>query len=46
MAELKTKPTAASVTDFLNGIADEKRREDAFIALALMREVTGYESQM
>jgi len=41
MAELKTKPTDASVTDFLNQIADEKRRQDCFAVLDLMQSVTG-----
>lgn len=46
MAELKTKPTGASVTAFLNGIADEQKRQDAFTVLELMREVTGSEGKM
>lgn len=46
MAELKTKPTSASVTDFLNTIADEQKRQDAFAVMALMSEVTGSEGKM
>ena len=40
MAELKTKPNDQSVENFLNGIADEKKRQDSFTLLALMQEVT------
>ena len=46
MAELKTRKTAASVTDFLNGIADERKRQDSFALLELMREATGQEPKM
>lgn len=46
MAELKTLPTTASVTDFLNAVADEKRRQDCFALADLMREVTGEEPVM
>jgi hypothetical protein len=46
MAELKTKPSEASVEDFLNGVADEQKREDCFSLLAMMKEVTGLEPQM
>jgi len=41
MAELKTKQNDASVEAFLNGIADERKRQDAFTVLHLMAEVTG-----
>ena len=40
MAELKTKKNKASVTDFLNGIANEGRRRDCLNVLELMKEVT------
>lgn len=46
MAELKTKPTEQSVTVFLDSIEDEKRREDSYAILALMREITGAEPRM
>jgi hypothetical protein len=46
MAELKTKPNDQSVEAFLNNIADEKRREDSFKILALMKEVTKDEPKM
>ncbi|MBI3943579.1 MAG: DUF1801 domain-containing protein [Chloroflexi bacterium] len=40
MADLKTKPTDQQVTDFLNSVADEKRRRDCFTILELMENVT------
>jgi hypothetical protein len=40
-AELKTKPTAASVEDFLNTIADEQKRKDSQVILGLMEKATG-----
>ena len=46
MAELKTKPTDASVEAFLNSVENEKKRQDSFAILELMREVTGEEAQM
>ena len=41
MAELKTKPTKVSVEKFLDGIADETRREDCFKVAQMMEEITG-----
>lgn len=46
MAELKTKPTNASVEVFLNKVADEARREDCFAVAHMMEEVTGSKPQM
>jgi hypothetical protein len=46
MAELKTKRNDASVEDFLGGIADERRRREAFTILDLMRNATGLEPKM
>ena len=46
MAELKTKQTDESVTEFLNGVPDEKKRQDSFAILELMTEVTGAEPRM
>lgn len=40
MAELKTKPTTQSVTDFINAIPDEGRRRDCFTILELMQKAT------
>jgi hypothetical protein len=41
MAKLKTQKNDASVDDFLNGVSDQKKREDSFAVLELMRDVTG-----
>ena len=41
MAELKTKKNRGSVTKFLDGIADDGRRQDAKELLKIMRETTG-----
>jgi hypothetical protein len=46
MAELKTKPTAESVTTFLNKVADKTRREDCFAVLEMMRDITQEEPTM
>ena len=46
MTELKTQKNDASVEEFLNGITDERKREDSFAILDLMREITGDEPAM
>jgi hypothetical protein len=46
MAELKTKVNDASVTEFLDRIADEKKRADAYVLLELMRKATKEEPKM
>ena len=46
MAELKTKPTDESVEAYLQGIADEKRRQDCYTVMNLMQEITGAEPKM
>ncbi len=45
-ARLKTQPNDASVTTFLNGIADEQRRKDAFAVLAMVKKITKAEPKM
>jgi hypothetical protein len=45
-AEAKTKPTAASVKDFLNQIPDEERRQDCFAVAKIMEEITGDKPKM
>ena len=40
MAELKTKKTTASVSAFLNAIADDQMRKDCKAIAALMQKVT------
>jgi len=46
MAELKTKLNDRSVEKFLNGIADDKKRQDCFTLLELMKQVTQAEPKM
>ena len=46
MAELKTKKNDASVTQFLDTIADEKKRADAYTILDLMQKATKAEPKM
>jgi len=41
MSDLKTKPTDASVEDFLNAVEHPVKRADSFILLELMKEVSG-----
>jgi hypothetical protein len=41
LAEIKTKPTAASVEDFINNIKDEQKRKDSFVLLEMMKKATG-----
>ena len=38
---MKTRPTAASVADFIGAVADAEKREDARAVAALMAEITG-----
>ena len=46
MAELKTKPTKASVTDFINKVPDNQKREDSFKLVELYKSITGEKPQM
>lgn len=46
MAENKTHETDASVTDFIAGVENPTRREDARVLLDLMRRVTRTEPKM
>ena len=41
MAENKTKPTSASVDDFISKIENPARRTDALTALKIYKDVTG-----
>ena len=41
MAENKTKPTSASVDEFIEAIENPRRRSDAWTALEIYKEVTG-----
>ena len=46
MAELKTTPNDANVQAFLDGVEDEKKRQDAYAILELMKEVSGEPPKM
>ena len=41
MADNKTKPTSASVDEFIKAIENSRRRTDAWTALEIYKEVTG-----
>jgi len=41
MAELKTRPTRASVAKFLAAVEDDEKREDCEVLLGMMERVTG-----
>src|SRR5258705_10418623 len=45
MAEIKTKPTAASVEDFINTVKEQKRK-DCFVILEVMKKASGEEPKM
>ncbi|HMS34171.1 MAG TPA: DUF1801 domain-containing protein [Ignavibacteria bacterium] len=42
-AVIKSKPTTASVEDFINRIDNEQKRKDSFILLEIMKKATGEE---
>lgn len=46
LAEIKTKPTAASVDSFLDSIPAEQKRNDSRVLLALMEKATKEKPQM
>lgn len=47
MAELKTKQTQESVTDFIHSFADtEQKKQDSYELLQLMQDFTGFEPKM
>src|SRR5215216_3504872 len=46
MAELKTQATKSSVDTFLQGIKDEKRRQDCYVILKIMQKATKAEAKM
>jgi hypothetical protein len=46
MAELKTRLTKASVEKFLEGIRDEKKRQDCYQLLKIMKKATKAEPKM
>jgi hypothetical protein len=46
MTELKTKKNEASVEGFINMIADEQKRKDAFFILEMIKQATKMEPKM
>lgn len=46
MADLKTKKNEQDVEAYLNSVEHDKRREDSFEVLELMKDVTGEEPKM
>lgn len=43
LAVIKTKPTAASVEDFINNLKSEQQRNDSMVLLDMMKKATGEE---
>src|SRR5687767_311261 len=41
LVEIKTKPTTASVEDFINKLPDEQQRKDSFTLVEMMKKATG-----
>jgi len=41
--EIKTKPTTASVEDFINKVEDEHKRKDCFVLLEIMKKASKQE---
>ena len=46
MAELKTKPTQASVKAFVDAVEDERKRKDCREVIKLMTSITGKRPKM
>ncbi|MDQ6529938.1 DUF1801 domain-containing protein [Flavobacterium sp. LHD-85] len=46
MAKNKTTETQNSVTDFINAVDNEVKRNDAFELLKIIQEITGFEPKM
>ncbi|MDX2245825.1 MAG: DUF1801 domain-containing protein [Bacteroidia bacterium] len=46
MAENKTQKTTQSVTEFLNSIESEQRKQDCFVVLQMMETLTGESPRM
>lgn len=46
MATIKTLANDASVTDFINAVPDEKKRQDGFTLLEMFTKVTGEQPKM
>lgn len=46
LAEIKTKPTAVSVEEFINKVENEQKRKDSFALVEMMKKVTKEEPMM
>ncbi len=46
LAQIKTKPTAASVEDFVNSVQPKQKRKDSFVILEMMKKASGEEPKM
>jgi len=46
MSQNKTRPTATSVTSFLEGVEDEIQRQDSYTLLGIMKKITAEEPVM
>jgi hypothetical protein len=46
LAEIKTKQTSSSVEDFIDSIADERKRKDSYVILEMMKKASGEEPKM
>lgn len=46
LVEIKTKPNASSVEDFINTLQDDQKRKDSFVLLEMMKKASGEESKM
>ena len=46
MAEIKTKPTAVSVKDFIAAVPDEQKRRDSKVLVDMMQKITKEKPKM
>ena len=46
MSSPKTRPNNASVTDFINKIPEERKKQDSFTLLKLFSDITGEQPKM
>lgn len=46
MSKIKTKPTKACVTDFINKVENDQKRKDSFKLIQIMKDLSGEEPYM
>lgn len=46
LVEIKTKPTTASIEDFINAVTDEQKRKDSFVLVDMMKKASGEEPKL